>query len=327
MKAAAFYKYGPPSVITLEEVAVPAVGEMDVLVRNEASIISPSETAARSGSPFAARLYFGLLRPKWPVLGNNFAGTVTEVGNGVTRFAVGDRVTGFTATEFGAHAEFVRINETGAIMHRPASVSAGEAVAILDGGPTALPFLRDGARLQAGQSILVNGASGAVGSAVVQLAHLFGANVTAVCSARNDELVRSLGADHVIDYATEDFTSARNKYDVIIDAVGMSSYRKCRAALTTNGIYLTTVPTLSIMLNMLLITRFTSKKAKIVFAGLQKVDAIAADIVELGTLAAEGKFRAVIDQSFPLERMAEAHAYVETKRKRGSAIVTIGVAT
>ncbi len=322
MRALVFRQYGPPSVVSVGEVDRPAFGPNDVLVRNEASIISAAETAARSGSPFVARLYFGLGRPKWPVLGNNFAGTVEQIGTGVTRFAVGDQVAGLTPSDrFGAHAEYVCVAESGVIIQRPAGMSAADAAALFDGGLTALPFLRDGAQLRAGQRVLINGASGAVGTAAVQLAHHFGAHVTAVCSVGNHDLVTQLGADEVIDYTTADFTQAQDSYDVIMDAVGKSSYRRCRASLTARGIYLTTVPTLAIMMQMLT-TRFTARKARIVFAGLQKPTAMADDIATLAALAADGVFVPVIDRVFSMEEGAEAHAYVDTQRKRGSAVIT-----
>ena len=245
MRALVFRQYGPPSVVSVAEVDRPAVGPNDVLVRNEASIISAAETAARSGSPFVARLYFGLRRPKWSVLGNNFAGTVEQIGTGVTRFAVGDSVAGLTPSDkFGAHAEYVCVAESGVIIERPAGMSAADAAALFDG----------------------NGASGAVGTAAVQLARHFGAHVTAVCSAGNHDLVTQLGADEVIDYTTADFTQARGRYDVIVDAVGKSTFRRCRASLTARGIYLTTVPTPAIMMQMLVTTRFTKRTARIVFA-------------------------------------------------------------
>lgn len=323
MRALVFRKYGPPSVVTVGEVNRPTFGPNDVLVRNEASIISAAETAARSGSPFVARLYFGLRRPKWPVLGNNFAGTVEQIGTGVTRFAVGDRVAGLTpADKFGAHAEYVCVAESGVIIERPEGISAADAAALFDGGLTALPFLRDGAQLRPGQRVLINGASGAVGIAAVQLAHHFGAHVTAVCSARNHDLVTKLGANEAIDYTTTDFTTARDRYDVIVDAVGKSTYNRCRASLTTRGIYLTTVPTLAIMMHMLITTRFTARTARIVFAGLRKPTAMANDLATLASLAAEGVFVPVIDRVFTVDEGADAHAYVDTQRKRGSAVIT-----
>ena len=323
MRALVFRQYGPPSVVSVGEVDRPAVGPNDVLVRNEASIISAAETAARSGSPFVARLYFGLRRPKWSVLGNNFAGTIEQIGTGVTRFAVGDRVAGLTPSDkFGAHAEYVCVAESGAIIERPAGMSAADAAALFDGGLTALPFVRDGAQLRAGQRVLINGASGAVGTAAVQLARHFGAHVTAVCSAGNHDLVTQLGANEVIDYTTADFTQARGRYDVIVDAVGKSTYRRCRASLTARGIYLTTVPTPAIMMQMLVTTRFTKRTARIVFAGLRKPSAMADDLATLAALAADGVLVPVIDRFFAVHEGAQAHAYVDTQRKRGSAVIT-----
>ena len=323
MRALVFTKYGPPSVISVQQLERPTPGPDEVLVRNEASVISSAETAARAGSPFAARLYFGLLRPKWTVLGSNFSGVVEQVGENVTRFAIGDRVAGLTPpNRMAAHADYLCVSETGVIIARPEEMSSADAVALFDGGLTALPFLREGAHLQAGQRVLINGASGAVGSAAVQLAHHLGAHVTAVCSERNHDLVRRLGADEVVDYTTTDFTKTNERYDVVMDAVGLSSYRRCRSLLTARGIYLTTVPTLAIMVQMLVTTRLTARSARIVFAGLRKPVDMTADITTLKDLAIEGAFVPVIDVTFTAEQGADAHAYVDTQRKRGSAVIT-----
>lgn len=327
MKASVYRRYGAPEVLMLEEVRRPRPGAGEVLVRNSASIVSAAETAARAGKPYVARLFFGLRRPKWAVLGSNFSGEVASLGSGVTRFKVGEPVFGVNVKEFGGHAEYLVVPEDGVIAPKPARLSDGEAVAVYDGSFTALPFLRDSARLRPGQSILINGASGAVGTAAIQLAKHYGATVTAVCSGRNLDLVRSLGADIAIDYTTEDFTRKRDAYDVIFDAVGKSTFGRSRRALRPGGSYLTTVPSLAILLQMLWTSRFGKRKAAIAFTGLRKTADIAADLLTISQLAGAGALVPVIDKTYPLALNAEAHRYVDTGRKRGSVVITIGAAS
>lgn len=225
---------------------------------------------------------------------------------------------GSAGTRFGAHAEYKAVSAEGLLAPLPNGLSYDQAVAIADGALTALPFLRDVAGLRSGQKILVNGASGSVGSAAVQLAKHFEADVTAVCSTTNVELVASLGADTIIDYISEDFTTHRDAYHVIFDAVGKSSFARCKPALQKAGIYLTTVPSLRIMLQMLT-SKIGSKSAKIAFTGLTQTTE---NLILLNDLAEAGVLRPVIDRHYPLERIAEAHTYVETGHKKGSVIIT-----
>ncbi|HEU4807889.1 MAG TPA: NAD(P)-dependent alcohol dehydrogenase, partial [Homoserinimonas sp.] len=205
MRAMVYSKYGTPDVVKLQQLDTPVPGAGEVLVRIRAALVTPSDVVSRAGTPYFARLYFGLVTPKFPVLGTDFSGEIAAIGDGVTRFRVGDQVVGGDKT-FGAHAEYIRVHEDGAIAPKPTSLTCEEAVAVFDGAMTALPFLRDAAGLRSGQSILINGASGAVGVAAIQLAKHCGATVTAVCSAANHGLVMSLGADGVVDYTREDFT-------------------------------------------------------------------------------------------------------------------------
>jgi NADPH:quinone reductase-like Zn-dependent oxidoreductase len=326
MKAIVSRTYGSPEhVLRVEEVAKPVPKAGEVLVRNRASVVTAALCEARAGT-LLTRLYFGLTKPKWPILGTNFSGVVDSAGTSVTRFQVGDYVSGVNVTDFGAHAEYVLVSEDGVITPKPANLTDEEAVAVFDGSVTALPFLRDAARLRPGQSILINGASGAVGTAAIQLAKYYGATVTAVCSSANLELVRSLGADTVIDYRAADFTANRNTYDVIFDAVGTSSFSRSRSALKFGGVYLRTVPTLAILVQMLWTSKIGRKKAAIAFTGLAKPAQMVKNLVFIGDLAASGKFVPVIDTIHPMERAAEAHRHVETARKTGSAVITIGIA-
>lgn len=327
MKAIVSATYGSPDVLRLEEVATPVPQDGEVLVRNHASVVTAALCAARSGSPFMARLHFGLTKPKWTILGTNFAGVVEAVGTSVTGIRVGDRVSGVNVSDFGAHAEYVCAREDGVIVPTPANLTDSEAVAVFDGSITALPFLRDRARLRRGQTVLINGGSGAVGTAAIQLAKHYGAIVTAVCSTAHLELAKSLGADEVIDRTRDDFTRNLDSYDVVFDTVGTSSFGRSRLALKSGGIYLTTVPTLPILVQMLWTKRIGRKKAAIVFTGLGTPAAMTGDLAFVAGLAESGAFMPVIDTAHPLERASDAYRHVETGRKSGSAVITIGPAT
>ena len=324
MKALVSRSYGGPDVLVVEEVAKPVPKAGELLIRNHASVVTAAMCHARAGADLSTRLYFGLRKPKWPILGTNFSGVVEAVGSTDTRFRVGDRVSGTNATNFGANAEYLVVADDGAIVPKPATLSDAQAVAVFDGAVTALPFLRDTARLQAGQSVLVNGASGAVGTAAVQLAKHFGATVTAVCSTANLELVRALGADAVIDYMTDDFTVNADSYDVIFDTVATSTFSRSRRALKRGGIYLTTVPSPAILLQMLWTSRVGHKKAAIAFTGLAKPAELAKNLAFLGGLAETGQYVPVIGATHPIEQAAEAHRLVDTGHKTGSAVLTIG---
>ncbi|WP_460947546.1 NAD(P)-dependent alcohol dehydrogenase [Okibacterium endophyticum] len=307
--------------MTIEDVSRPVPGEGEILVRVTATTVGAADAAFRRGTPHIARLFSGLFRPRFTVLGSEFAGEVAETGSTVTRFAVGDRVFGATGTSFGAHADYVRLSHKEAIAPVPEGLSDEDAVALVDGVLTALPFLRDHAGVRPGQSVLVNGASGCVGIAAVQLAKHLGAHVTAVCSGANVDLVTSVGADRAIDYTREDFTRS-GRYDVIFDAVGRSSYRRARRALTPQGVYLSTVASPVLMLQMLLTSRSAGTRAIAAFTGLRKPAEKEADLLLLTELAASGAIVPVIDGRYPLERIVEAHRRVDTGRKRGNIVVT-----
>jgi NADPH:quinone reductase-like Zn-dependent oxidoreductase len=320
MRAVTFRRYGPPDVLRVERVPVPTPRAGWVLVRVEAVTVGAADCAMRAADPFVARFASGLRRPRQVVLGSELAGEVVAVGAGVTRPRVGDRVAGAAGIEMGGYAELACLPADGVAIV-PDGITAADAVAITEGGLTALPFLRDHAKLRPGQRVLVNGASGGVGSSAVQLAKALGATVTGVCSGANVDLVRSLGADEVIDYERQDFTAARGSWDVVFDTVGKSSFRRARGALAPGGIYLTTVPTAAIM-TQLVTTRWRSRRAGIAFTGLRQPRDKAKDVAHLLELAATGVIRAVIERRYPLEEAAEAHRYVDTGHKRGAVILT-----
>lgn len=322
MKALVYRRFGPPEVVGVEEVPNPEPGARDVRVRVHATAVTTSDASFRAGKPFSARLFAGPVRPRLATLGSLVAGAVDAVGPGVTRMRVGDRVLGFTGSRLGAHAEYVRLPEDGVLAPTPANLTDAEAVAVCEGTMTALPFLRDEANLRAGQTILVNGAAGSVGSAAVQLAKHFGAYVVGVCSSGNVDRVCSLGADEVIDYTTEDFTRGGEAYDVIFDAVGKSSFARCRGRLRPGGIYLTTVPSPSILWQARW-TRRRAKRAAIAFTGLRAATAMAQDLVLLTQLAAAGQITPVIDGTYPLRAAADAHRRVDSGHKAGTVVLTM----
>jgi len=269
----------------------------------------------------SGRFYTGLTRPKRPVLGSTLAGEVEAVGKDVTLFQKGDHVFGATAN-FGTHAEYICLPEDGALAMKPAHITHEEAVAT---NPvlTALPFLRDTGQIQSGQKVLINGASGSVGSYAVQLAKQMGAEVTGVCSTEKMEFVKSLGADQVIDYKNEDFTDSGESYDIIFDAAGKSSYGRCQHLLKENGVYLSTVLSPGIIFDVIRTSLMGRKKAKITFAGLRPASEQAKDLRFLTELMEAGQLKSLIDRRYPLAQTAEAHRYVDTGRKKGSVVITV----
>src|ERR1700716_2158184 len=324
MRAVVYDRYGPPDVLRLEEVARPIPKEDEVLVKVFASTVNRSDVhireANRAGGPavmFLSRLVSGLRRPRQPILGSEFAGVVEVVGAAVTEFAAGDRVFGSTGLRFGAHAEFMCVRAGARIAHMPAGMSFEEAAPICDGALNALMCLKE-ADLRKGRRILIYGASGAIGTAGVQLAKYFGADVTAVTSTKNLELVRSLGADRVIDYTQEDFTRNGETYDVIFDAVGKQSFGRCRGSLQRGGGYLATDGFRNLIL-ALWASRIGDKK--VIFQIPPRYTK--KDVLFLKDLIEAGRYRAVIDRCYPLEDVVEATRYVETEQKTGNVVLTI----
>jgi NADPH:quinone reductase-like Zn-dependent oxidoreductase len=321
MKAAVHRRFGSPDVVTVDDVPEPVPRDDEVLVQIRAATVGVVDSVARRGTPVYARFHFGLSRPRFAVLGTDFAGQIRATGPAVTRFAIGDPVFGTIAPRFGAHAEYVCLSEQAAVAPKPANLTYAEAAALVDA--TALCFLRDKANLQRGQSILINGASGAVGTSAVQLARHLGATVTGVCSGANTELVRTLDADIVIDYTQADFTRAGQTYDVIFDVAGKSSFFRCRPALNRAGIYLTTAPSLAILLQMPWTSKFSARKAVVAFTGLRAAAEKRKDLLYISELAKSSSLTPVIDACYPLRRIADAHRHVDSGRKKGNIIVTM----
>lgn len=322
MQAIVATKYGPPDVLYLGEAEKPTPKPDEVLIRVHATTVGPADAAFRKGEPFLVRLFGGLRKPK-STPGDVLAGEVEAVGTDVTRFAEGDQVFGTAAPDGGTHAEYVCLPEDGALAVKPSSMTYDEAAAVCDGALVAMGFLRDKADIQQGQSILINGASGSVGTFAVQIAKHFDAEVTGVCSTSNVELVKSLGADAVIDYTQEDFTKSGEQYDIIFDAVGKSSYSRCKGSLKPSGIYLTTVLSAGIIFQMGRTKLFGSKTAAFVATGLKSPSKKAEHLWFLRELVEAGDLHSVIDRRYPLEDIAEAHRYVDTGHKKGNVVMTL----
>ena len=324
MRAVVYDKYGPPDVLRLEEVAKPVPKEDEVLVRVHATTVTRADVHTREANrssgramSLVSRSISGLRRPRQPILGREFAGEVEAVGAAVSEFAVGDRVFGLSGLMFGAHAEFICMRESSRIARMPAGMSFEDAAPICDGALNALMCLKQ-ADLRKGRTILIYGASGAIGTAGVQLARYFGADITAVCSTKNLELVRSLGADAVIDYTQEDFTKNGQTYDVIFDAVGKLSFRRSRASLEPGGIYLPTDGPVNLMW-ALMPSRKGAKRVVFQIPPRQPKK----DVLFLKELIEAGKFRPVIDRCYPLEDVIEATRYVESQQKTGNVVLTV----
>lgn len=321
MRAVTARRYGPPEVLTVEELPVPEPRRGEVLVRVGAVAASRADTAMRAADPPVARLAAGLRRPRNPVGGAELAGEVVAVGPDVAALHPGDRVVGATGAAAGASAEYARV-PAAALVRVPDGLSAPEVVALVEGGLTALPFLRDAGRLRPGLELCVNGAVGAVGAAAVQLAAAMGARVTAVCSARNVRLARELGAADVVDYAAEDVADRAGAFDVFFDAVGTRSLRQVRRALRPGGVYLGTVPTIVIVWQTAVaVVPGRRRRGRIAFTGLRPAARKAADIAELLDLAARGPLRPVLDRTYPFADAVAAHAYVEAGHKRGTVVL------
>jgi NADPH:quinone reductase-like Zn-dependent oxidoreductase len=324
MRAVVQDRYGPPEVLRVEEVERPVPRDDEVLVRVRASTVTQTDTHLRAANPFLWRLLVGFRRPRWRTLGVEMAGEVEAVGAGVHDFKVGDAVFGSPSSYVGAHAEYVCVRQTGPIAHKPAGMSFEDAAAVCDGASQALATLRL-ADARPGRRIVVYGASGSLGTAAVQLAKHFGAHVTAVCGTAHVDLVRSLGADDVVDYRQEDFTRNGQTYDAIIDAVGKYSFRRGRRALRPGGVYVATdggrflLETLAFWIG----TRFVGSRRVRVAAGRRSRD----DVLFLKERIEAGEFRAVVDRRYPMDQAAEAHRYVETWHKAGNVVLTIAADT
>jgi 2-desacetyl-2-hydroxyethyl bacteriochlorophyllide A dehydrogenase len=310
MKAIIYTQYGPPEVLHLSEVEKPTPKDNEILLRIKATAVNSGDVRLRKADPFAVRFIFGLLKPKINILGSVFSGEVESVGKQVKLFKAGDQVFGHIDMRFGAYAEYLCLPEDGSIAMKPGNILHQEAAVIPFGGVTALHFIKKAA-IKPGQKVLVIGASGAVGSAAVQLAKAYGALVTGVCSTSNIDLVKSIGADYAIDYTKEDFTQNGERYDVIFDTVNSISVSRSLKSLSKNGTMILSAAGMPEMVQGLWISKTSSRK---VLTGV--ISHAAKDITFLKELIEAGKMRPVIDRTYDLAQMAEAHAYVEKGHKK-----------
>lgn len=317
MKAIVYTKYGSPDVLNLKDVEKPVPKENEILVKVYASSVSTGDARLRRADPFLVRLFFGILRPKVPTLGGSLTGEIEAIGQNVKRYKIGDQIFASTGRNMRAHAEYATLPEDGLIAIKPENKCYAEIASIPFGDATSLFFLKK-ANIQAGQKILIIGASGSLGVAAVQLAKYYGTEVHAVCSNANTELVKSLGADRVFDYTKEDFTESGESYDIIFDTIGKISVKDCLKVLGENGQLILGSALFSQMLQSAWISM--TKKVKIISGEMKESKA---DLEFLASLYESGKMRAVIDRIFPLEEIREAHRLVDSGRKKGNVILSI----
>ena len=319
MKAIVYKKYGPPEVAKLMEVIKPIPKDNEVLIKVFASTVNRTDSGFRSAVYFVSRFWSGLFRPKFSILGCEFAGVIEDIGKNVKEFTNGDKVFGFNDKSFGGHAEYLTIDETNALTTMPGDISFYKAAALTEGAHYALVNIR-AAKIERGQNVLVYGATGAIGSAAVQLLKHFGAVVTAVCNTKNVELVKTLGADTVIDYETQDFTRTENKFQFIFDAVGKSSFGQCKPLLTEKGIYVSTElgKNGENLLYALTTSLLGGKKLLFPIPSITKKD-----VIFLKELFIKGEYNPVIDRHYKLDQIVDAYKYVESGQKTGNVILKI----
>jgi len=320
MKAIICTEYGSPDVMQLKEIEKPTPRENEVLIRIYATTVTSADVRIRKSDPFPVRFFYGFKRPKKnTILGSELAGEIEAIGKNVERFKEGDQVFAGTGTSLGSNAEYICLPEAAAVAIKPINMTYEEAAAIPFGTTTSLHFLRDKGNIQSGQKILIYGASGALGTAAVQLAKSFGTEVTGVCSTANLELVKSLGADKVIDYTKEDFSKSGKTYDIVFDTIGKSPFSGCLRSLKQHGIYLRAVDINLFPILRGLWTSMTSNKKVIGGIVIERKE----DLIFLKELIEAGKMKSVIDRRYPLEQTAEAHRYVEQGHKRGNVVITV----
>lgn len=327
MKAVCLSKYGQPEVLQVKDMPVPTIKEDEVLVSVKAAGITTADSIMRSGTPWIARLAVGLFKPKNPITGTGFSGVVERVGANVKNFKAGDRVFGETGLYFGAHADYLSVKADGLVLHIPDNISFDDVASLCDGALTSYNFIHKQARLTKDQSILIIGAAGSLGVAAVQIAHQVGAQVTAVCSASNGPLVKSLGADEYIDYTSVDFTKLDKQYDVIFDTVGKYSLLQCCNILTKKGLYMSPVISFGLITQMFASKLFSSKRAQFCATGLQKPEVLKPMLGDILQRLLNGTFNAMVTRRYGVDQLVDAHRYIETGHKQGNIILQLASGT
>lgn len=322
MKSIIVNSYGGPEVLEIKNVEKPTPKENEVLIQIKATSITAASTFMRAGKPYLGRLFLGLFKPKTKTPGTDLSGTIESIGKNVSKFKVGDSVIAETDLNCGAYAEYICLTEDELVVHKPENISHEEATGIIDGACTSLAFLTDSVKIEKGQKVLINGASGSIGTAAIQLAKEFGAEVTAVCSGKNKALVTDIGADFVLDYTTDDLSTTTQKFDVIFDTVGKMSFRQGKKLLVKKGVFLTPVMDCSVLTSLLFVAPFSSKKLKFAATGLRKRDVRMRDLLQIRDMLAKGEIATVIDRIYRLEQIQEAHKYVDSGRKRGNVVIS-----
>ena len=321
IKAVFCTKYGNADVLQIQEIEKPQPKENEILIKIIAASVTTADTMMRKGEPRYARLFLGLNRPKNPIVGTGFAGIVEAKGHNVNTFNIGDEVFGETGLIFSSNAEFVCIPAEGIVLPKPSYLTFEEAAPMCDGVLTSFNFLKELAKVKAGQKVLINGASGSLGVAAIQIAKQMKANVTGVCSTKNIELVKSLGADEVIDYTKGDFTNSAQTYDVVYDTIGTSSFSKCKKILSDKGLYLSPVLNMALLFRMIATSIFGKKKAIFQATGLRNETDLKRMLNELLPYFQSKKIKMVIDRKYELEEAIEAHQYIDTGRKKGNIVL------
>ncbi|MFO7825672.1 MAG: NAD(P)-dependent alcohol dehydrogenase [Cyclobacterium sp.] len=321
MEAVSATGYGPASILKVTQVAKPHPAPDEVLVKVITSSATTADAMMRSGKPWLARLFLGLRKPKNAIPGTGFAGYVAEIGSKVRHFHIGDRVFGETTLGFGANAEYLTLKASGVVLPLPETLGFSEAATFCDGHLTAYNYLKRLRQVKPGDQVLINGASGSLGTAAVQIARHLGAEVTGVCSGKNAGLVKSLGASHVVDYTKEDFTRSESRYDLLFDTLGKRSFTDCKRVLKEQGTYYSPVLKFSLLMQMLFTRFFSSKKAVFEATGLLSDEQLRGLLAEVLELQQAGKLRTVIDRQYPLARLSEAHQYIDSGHKKGNLLI------
>lgn len=323
MKAVVCTQYGTPDKLRIEERDIPKLLPNEVLVEVKATTVTAADTMMRKADPAISRLFLGFSKPKNDVMGTGYAGIVVAVGDQVQAFHKGDEVFGESGIKFGANAEYVSIPEDAVIAHKPANISFEEAATICDGILTSYNFLRELIKIKKGDHVLINGASGSLGTAAVQIAKYFGATVTGVCGPDNVKLVFSLGADKVINYRKTDFTNLDERYDYVYDTVGKSSFKKAKKVLKPEGVYLSPVLKFPLLLQMMKTSIIGKQKAMFSATGLRPAPALRALLEEITLLLEDGAIKTIIDRQYTLSEVPEAHRYVDAGHKKGNVVVSV----